>query len=88
MKSAYEGVIMAEDKLQNEYIFEALRETSKKITDLKEFNVPVIMKAIEEYEQAGVEESFIEQQKAQLEKVYARIAELEDKARRLLERLG
>ncbi|MEN6348289.1 MAG: hypothetical protein ABFD08_02680, partial [Syntrophomonas sp.] len=59
----------------------------KKIADLKEFNVVVILKTIEEYQQAGVEETFIEQQKAQLEKVYARIAELEDKARRLLERL-
>ncbi|MEN6389003.1 MAG: hypothetical protein ABFD04_01195 [Syntrophomonas sp.] len=72
---------------QNEYIFTALRETAKKIADLKEFNVVVILKTIEEYQQAGVEETFIEQQKAQLEKVYARIAELEDKARRLLERL-
>lgn len=72
---------------QNEYIFEALRDTAKKIADLKEFNVVVIMKTIKDYEQAGVEESFIEQQRAQLEKVYARIAELEDKARRLLKRL-
>lgn len=74
-------------KEQNEFIFTAIRETAKKIADLKEFNVVVILKTIEEYEQAGVEESFIEQQRAQLEKVYARIAELEDKARRLLERL-
>lgn len=72
---------------QNEYIYAALRETAKKIADLKEFNVVVILKTIEEYKQAGVEEYFIEQQRTQLEKVYARIAELEDKARRLLGRL-
>ncbi|MEQ8175606.1 MAG: hypothetical protein ABRQ26_11120 [Syntrophomonadaceae bacterium] len=72
---------------QNEYIFKALRETAKKMADLKEFNVVVILKTIEEYEQAGVEEYFIEQQRAQLVKVYARIAELEDKSRRLLEHL-
>lgn len=78
---------MSDEQMKNEYIFEALRDTAKKIADLKEFNVVVILKTIEEYEQAGVEESFIAQQRAQLEKVYARIAELEDKARRLLERL-
>lgn len=78
---------MSDEQMKNEYIFEALRDTAKKIADLKEFNVVVILKTIEEYEQAGVEESFIVQQRAQLEKVYGRIAELEDKARRLLERL-
>lgn len=79
---------MSNEQMKNEHIFQALRDTAKKIADLKEFNVVVILKTIEEYEQAGVEESFIEQQRAQLEKVYARIAELEDKARRLLEHLG
>jgi hypothetical protein len=78
---------MDKERLQNEYILKTLRETAKKIADLKEFNVPVILKAIEEYEKAGAQECFIEQQKALLDKVYTHIAELEDKAGRLLERL-
>lgn len=73
--------------MQKEYIYDALKETAKKIDDLREFHVAVIIKTIEEYEKAGVGEFFLEQQKSQLHKVYARIAELEDKGRRLLERL-
>lgn len=78
---------MSKNKVQQEYILEALRSTAKKITDLKEFNIPIIMTTIKEYEEAGVEDSFIEQQRAQLKRVYERIAELENKARRLLEHL-
>jgi len=66
---------------------EALMETQKKIRDLKEFNIPVILKTIEEYKENGVEDLFIEQQKALLEKVNARLMELEDKARRLVNEL-
>ncbi len=64
-----------------------LQETRKKIRDLKEFNIPVILKTIEQYEQAGVEELFLEQQKVLLEKVYSRLRELEDKEQRLLAEL-
>lgn len=78
---------MSNEQVRNEYVLEALRDTAKKIADLRDFNIPVILKTIEEYKQAGVEDSFIEQQKAQLEKVYTRIAELEDKARNLFEHL-
>ncbi|KUG02864.1 hypothetical protein ASZ90_019757 [hydrocarbon metagenome] len=65
----------------------ALQETRKKIRDLKEFNIPVILKTIEQYEQAGVEELFLEQQKTLLDKVYIRLRELEDKEQRLLAEL-
>jgi hypothetical protein len=63
----------------------ALQETRKKIRDLKEFNIPVITRTIEQYEQAGVEEIFVQQQKALLDKVYSRLQELEDKEQRLQE---
>ncbi len=61
----------------------AIQETRKKIRDLKEFNIPVILKTIEEYEKAGVEDCFLEQQRALLDKVYLRLKELQDKEQRL-----
>jgi len=70
-----------------EYILEALKETNKKIADLKEFNVPVILQTIEEYKKAGADQLFIEQQEVQLQKVYALIEELEAKKVRLFNRL-
>ncbi len=73
--------------MSTENILETLRETSKRISDLKSFNIPVILKTIAEYEESGVEEYFIEQQRIQLQKVYNRISELEAKAERLLGRL-
>lgn len=73
--------------MSNENIVEALKDTSKKIADLKSFNVPIILKTIEEYEESGIDEYFIEQQRLQLQKVYARINELEAKAERLFKRL-
>ncbi|HBK52344.1 MAG: hypothetical protein PHP26_07775 [Syntrophomonas sp.] len=73
--------------MSNENIVEALKDTNKKIADLKSFNIPIILKTIEEYEKSGVEECFIEQQRLQLQKVYARINELEAKAERLFNRL-
>ncbi|NLG32402.1 MAG: hypothetical protein GX550_02680, partial [Syntrophomonadaceae bacterium] len=48
--------------MAEEYILEALKETNKKIADLKEFNVPVILQTIEEYKKAGADQLFIEQQ--------------------------
>ncbi len=62
----------------------ALQETRKKIRDLKEFNIPVILKTIEQYEKAEVEECFVEQQKNLLDKVFTRLKELEEKEQRLL----
>ncbi len=73
--------------MAEEYILEALKETNKKIADLKEFNVPVILQTIEEYKKAGADQLFIEQQEAQLQKVYALIEELEAKKIRLFNRL-
>lgn len=78
---------MGVEQLNAENILEALKDTSKKLSDLKSFNVPVILKTIEEYEESGVEEYFIEQQRMQLQKVYDRISELEAKAERLFKRL-
>ena len=73
--------------MAEEYILEALKETNKKIADLKEFNVPVILQTIEEYKKAGADQLFIEQQEAQLQKIYALIEELEAKKIRLFNRL-
>lgn len=73
--------------MAEEYILEALKETNKKIADLKEFNVPVILQTIEEYKKAGADQLFIEQQEVQLQKVYALIEELEAKKIRLFNRL-
>jgi hypothetical protein len=68
-------------------ILKTLKDTGKKIADLKSFNVSVILKTIEDYEKAEVDPYFIEQQKVQLQKVYAMIDELEAKAERLFKRL-
>ncbi len=65
----------------------ALQETRKKIRDLKEFNIPVILKTLEQYEKAEVEECFVDQQKNLLDKVYTRLKELEEKEQRLLSEL-
>lgn len=74
--------------MNKEITLQVLKDTYKKMTDLKEFNVPVILKTIEEYEKNGVDKLFINQQKAQLEKVNNRISELESKAARLLQELA
>lgn len=73
--------------MTEEMKIEVLMETQKKIRDLKEFNIPVILKTIEEYEQNNVEQLFVDQQKALLEKVNSRLMELEEKARRLIDEL-
>jgi hypothetical protein len=73
--------------VSEEYILKALQETNKKIADLKEFNVPVILQTIEDYKKAGADQLFIEQQEVQLQKVYALIEELEAKKIRLFNRL-
>lgn len=73
--------------MAEEMKIEALMETRKKIRDLKEFNIPVILKTIEEYEQNNVEQLFVDQQKALLEKVNSRLMELEEKARRIIDEL-
>jgi hypothetical protein len=73
--------------VSEEYILKALQETNKKIADLKEFNLPVILQTIEDYKKAGTDQHFIEQQEDQLKKVYAMIEELEAKKIRLFNRL-
>jgi hypothetical protein len=73
--------------MSKEYTLQTLKETCKKIEDLKGFNLPIILKAIGDYEKAEVDQQFIDQQKAQLQKVYAMIDELEAKKLRLLKRL-
>ncbi|MDD2585916.1 MAG: hypothetical protein PHO25_04710 [Syntrophomonadaceae bacterium] len=73
-------------KLSDEYIFQTLKETNKKIADLKEFNVPIILQTIEEYKKSGVDQVFIDQQQVQLQKIYAMIEEMEAKKLRLLNR--
>ena len=73
--------------MSNENILKALKETGKKIADLKSFNVSVILKTIEDYKNAGVDQYFIDQQNVHLQKVHAMIDELEAKAERLFKRL-
>ena len=73
--------------MSEEYILKALQETNKKIADLKEFNLPVILQTIKDYKKAGADQHFIEQQETQLKKVYAMIEELEAKKIRLFNRL-
>lgn len=73
--------------MSEEYILKALQETNKKIADLKEFNLPVILQTIEDYKKAGADQHFVEQQEVQLQKVYAMIDELEAKKVRLFNRL-
>ncbi len=73
--------------MNDEFILDALRDIAKKIAGLKEFHAAVIIKTIEDYEREGVDELFIEQQKAQLKKVYEKIAELEARGKKLIERL-
>lgn len=73
--------------MSEEYILKALQETTRKIAGLKEFNVPVLLQTIEDYKKAGADQHFIEQQQVQLQKVYARIEELEAKKLRLFNRL-
>ncbi len=67
---------------------QVLKETNKKINDLKEFNIPVLLKTIDEYEKADAEKLFIDQQKALLQKAYARIDELEAKRNRIMKELA
>jgi hypothetical protein len=66
---------------------QVLKDTIKKIHDLRQFNLPVIQKTIDEYEKADVDTVFIDQQKTQLQKVNSRINELEAKRNRIIKEL-
>lgn len=70
--------------MPTEYVLQALQETAKKIADLKSFHVPVLLKTIEDFEKAGVDEYFLEVERQKLLKLYLLIEELEAKAERLL----
>ncbi|MEQ8236411.1 MAG: hypothetical protein ABRQ23_06525 [Syntrophomonadaceae bacterium] len=73
--------------MSTEYILQALQDTAKKIADLKGFHVPVSLKAVEDFEKAGVDKYFLELERQKLQKLYVMIEELEAKAERLLKRL-
>lgn len=73
--------------MEYEHILQALAETLKKIEGIQGFHIPVVLKTIGDLEKAGAEEQFIDQQRAQLKKLYDMIAELEEKAARLRKRL-
>ncbi len=73
--------------MDQENVLQALADTRKKIDGLKEFHIPVVLKTIEDYEKAEVDEHFIEQQRAQLQKLFNMIDELEIRAVRLQKRL-
>ncbi|NLB51481.1 MAG: hypothetical protein GX808_00895 [Syntrophomonadaceae bacterium] len=70
-----------------DYILQALAATRKRIEGIKTFHIPVVKRTIEEYEKAGADQHFIDQQKQQLLKLYAMIGELESKTERLRNRL-
>ncbi|MDD3024032.1 MAG: hypothetical protein PHE26_09075 [Syntrophomonadaceae bacterium] len=71
--------------MKNENTLRTLTSTSKKIADLKGFNIPITLKVIADYEEAGIDQYFIDQQKLQLQKYLVMVAELAAKAERLLE---
>ncbi|NMC27272.1 MAG: hypothetical protein GYA42_03910 [Syntrophomonadaceae bacterium] len=66
---------------------QALHDTTKKLADLKGFHVPVLLKTIEDFEKAGVDEYFLEVERQKLLKLHVLIEELEAKAERLIKRL-
>lgn len=70
--------------ISREYILQALTDTQKKIEGIKGFHIPVVLQTIAEYEKAGVDEYFIEQQRLQLQKLFNMI---QAKAERLKMRL-
>ena len=74
--------------MSEENIWQALADTNKKIEGLKGFHVPVILQTIDNYEKAGADDLFIQQEKARLQKVYQQIEVLEQKAERLISRLN
>ncbi|NLW91024.1 MAG: hypothetical protein GXY34_05435 [Syntrophomonadaceae bacterium] len=74
--------------MTDEEIIIALQENTRRIEGLKGLHVAVITKTIEDYEDAEVDEHFINAQKVQLQKVNALIKDLEGRNRRLLKRLG
>lgn len=74
--------------MTDEEIIETLQENIKRIEGLKGLHVAVILKTIEDYEAAQVDSQFIDDQKVQLQKVYALIEDLEGRNERLLKRLG
>lgn len=74
-------------KVLIENTVQTLEDTWKKIDGLKGFHIPVVLKTIEDYENAEVDKYFIEQQKLQLQKLSNMLAELEAKAERLKQRL-
>ncbi len=73
--------------MTGEIKIQVLKDTIKKIHDLRQFNLPVIQKTIDEYEKADVDTVFIDQQKTQLQKVNSRINELEAKRNRIIKEL-
>jgi hypothetical protein len=73
--------------LEKEHILQTLADTRKKIDGIEGLHIPVTLKAIEEYERAGADEHFIQQQRVHLQKLYAMAAELKEKAQRLQARL-
>ncbi len=73
--------------MSNNNVLIILEATGKKINDLKGFNIPIIQKTITDYEEAGIDPYFINQQKIQLQKIQLMVEELEAKFERLLHRL-
>jgi|GEM_PF-1312149 len=74
--------------MTDEEIIRTLEENIRRIEGLKGLLVAVILKTIEDYEAAGVDEQFIKAQKVQLQKVYAMIKDLEGRNTRLLNKSG
>ncbi|MDD3267863.1 MAG: hypothetical protein PHX14_00955 [Syntrophomonadaceae bacterium] len=73
--------------MSNENVLITLKATGKKISDLRGFNIPIILEIIDECEQAGADQYFIDQLKLQLQKYQLMVDELEAKFERLINRL-
>ncbi|QGU00117.1 hypothetical protein SYNTR_1523 [Candidatus Syntrophocurvum alkaliphilum] len=74
--------------MNKEEKLEVLRQTHKKIEDLKQYNIPVALENIEKLKAKKADPLFIEKQKVRLSKNYKRLENLENKMNKLLQELG
>lgn len=70
-----------------ENALQVLHDTLQKIEGLRCFHIPIAAKVNEQYEEAGIDGYFMEQQKLQMQKLLDLLAQLEAKLERLQQRL-
>lgn len=66
---------------------QVIADTLTKIDGLKGFHIPIALSVIEQYNEAGIEGYFMEQQQLQLQKLLDMLADSEEKLARLQQRL-